>query len=337
MQYFNRGRRVRESTSRERYKDAQAVLNKKLLAIGDGPAATTPQPTVAGLYAAIERDYVTNGRKSLSHLKGLWKNHLEPVFATIVAADLTSSQISAYIEKRRGAGAANASINRELAALKRMYKLAVKEQRLKAVPYIGLLEERNVRKGFLRDAQYDALARETAKAGLWLRAMFEVSCTFGWRKGELTGLRVSQVDLVEGTIELHPGETKNDQGRLVLMTKRIRGLLSECITGKESSDLVFTRGDGSPAGNFRAAWARACQDAGVAGLLFHDLRRTGVRNMRRRGITEKVAMRISGHRTRAVFERYNIVDASDLKQAVEALDRAAVTPAEAETTQTASI
>jgi integrase len=328
MQYFNRGRRFRESTGCELHRDAQRVLKQKLLAIGDGRTDATT-PTVAGLYAAIERDYATNGRKSLHHLQGLWTNHLQAFFgsAALAASDLTSSQILSYIEQRRAAGAANASINRELAALKRMYKLAVKEQRVKAVPYIGLLEERNVRKGFLRDAEYDALARETAKAGLWLRAMFEVAYTFGWRKSELTGMRVSQVDLMEATIELNPGETKNDQGRLVVMTARIRELLSECIAGKGSADLVFTRGTGKPAGNFRKAWARACHDAGVDGLLFHDLRRTAVRNMRRRGIPEKVAMRISGHRTRAVFERYNIVDAADLKLAVAALERGAGTPA----------
>ena len=295
----------------------------------------SPNLTVAGLYAVIERDYTTNGRKSLPHLQALWNNHLGPFFGAIAAGDLTSSQISGYVDRRRAAGAANGSINRELAALKRMYKLAVKEQRLKSVPYIGLLEERNVRKGFVRDAQYDALARETAKAGVWLRALFEIAYTFGWRKGELTGMRVDQVDLAEGTIELNPGETKNDEARLVVMTGRIRELLAECVAGKETGALVFTRPDGSPAGNFRRAWKRACDAAGCSGLLFHDLRRTGVRNMRRAGITEKVAMRISGHRTRAVFERYNIVDEADLKQATAALERPAAAPPDGEPVQPA--
>ena len=75
MQYFNHGQRFRDSTARERYKDAQDVLKSKFLAIGDGPSAQTPRTTVAGLYAAIERDYATNGRKSLHHLQGLWENH----------------------------------------------------------------------------------------------------------------------------------------------------------------------------------------------------------------------------------------------------------------------
>jgi len=334
MQYYEHGRRRRASTGREQKTAAQDVLKQKLLevrqAIGDG--SSSENTTVAGLYAALERDYATNGRKSLRHLQAMWKNHLAPAFAATAAAELTTEVISEYIRRRQEGGARNASVNRELAALKRMYKLGVKAQRINAVPYIPMLEERNVRKGFVRDAQYDAIARETAKAGTWLRAMFEVAYTYGWRKSELTGMRVAQVDLSERTIELNPGETKNDQGRLVSMTAKVHELLSTCVAGKRSDELVFTRGDGRPAGNFRRTWQRCCDAAGVHGLLFHDLRRSGVRNMRRDGIPEKVAMTISGHRTRAVFERYNIVDPSDLKDAVARMEsaserRAASSPA----------
>lgn len=324
MQYFVDGQRFRESTKRERMKDAQDVLKTKLLEIQQQSAITeghNAPATIAGLYSIIESDYEMNGRKSLVHLRILWRNHLEPYFAAVATAKLTSDQVVEYARRRRTEGAANASINRELAALKRMYKLALKSGRLKLVPYISMLKERNVRKGFLRDADYEALARATAKTGLWLRGLFELAYTYGWRKSELTKMRVAQIDLAEGTIELNPGETKNDQGRVVEMTRSVRDLLSQCITGKEAGDLVFTRANGKPVGNFRRSWAKACRDAGVAGLLFHDLRRSGVRNMRRDGISEKVAMGISGHKTRSVFERYNIVDPSDLREATVKLER----------------
>jgi integrase len=175
----------------------------------------------------------------------------------------------------------------------------------------------------VRDDQYEALARETEKVGLWLRAMFELAYTYGWRKGELSGLRVAQVDLAERTVELNPGETKNDQGRTVVMTAQAWHLLQQCIAGKRGDALVFTRADGSAVLNFRRIWTKVCRAAGVPDLLFHDLRRSGIRNMRRHGIPEKVAMTISGHRTRSVFERYNIIDQADLKAAMARIEQGA--------------
>jgi integrase len=231
--------------------------------------------------------------------------------------------IQKYAIDRQNEGAQNGTINRELAALKRMFHLGKKctPPKVATIPAFPRLAERNVRKGFVDDATYQPLANAAAGVGIWMRAMFEVAFTFGWRFSEVINLRVEQVDVAGGTIRLYPGETKNDEGRTVIMTGIVRQLLEPCIVGKNASDYVFTRGNGKRVKDFRGAWKKVCEQAGVPELLFHDLRRTAVRNMVRAGIPERVAMQISGHKTRSIFDRYNIVSERDLRDAARAMER----------------
>ena len=183
---------------------------------------------------------------------------------------------------------------------------------------------------FLEDAQYKPLARECSKVGLRLSAMLTTAYSFAFRKGELLSLPVKQVGLASGPIRLETGTTKNGDGRVIKMTREGATLLTACVIAKTPDDFVFTRSDkkrkdgtfvkGRPVKGFRKIWDKVCTSAGVPGLLFHDLRRSGVRNLRRLGVQESVAMRISGHKTHSVFERYNIVDGADLADAASRLD-----------------
>ncbi len=141
-----------------------------------------------------------------------------------------------------------------------------------------------------------------------------------WRKGEVLNLKVNQVDLLSRTIRLKAGETKNDEGRTVKMTDEVVVLLTACVQGKQADDFVFTRDDGKPVRDFRKTWRNVTERAGVPDLLFHDLRRTGARNLRRLGVAEGTAMKIGGWKTRTVFDRYNIIDESDLADAAERLN-----------------
>ena len=383
MSYWQNGQRHQKSTGCDKPKPARDVLRgitDLLRRSFASPAA--PQVLVSDLYESLERDYVINDRKSLSNLKIRWRKHLKEQFGAMPVTSVTSEEISTYIAKRREEKASNATINREVATLKRMYKLAVITRRLKLgdQPYCPMLKERNVRKGFVTDADYASLALATGEIGLWMRTLFELAYSYGWRKSELLGLRVSQVDFMERTIVLHPGETKNDDARQVELTKTAEELLRVLIAGKGPEDYVFTRparhGHGTlfrypnsrfwwiqyyvegkakresskteceedarallrmrlqalPAAprherisTFRKEWEDATKAAGCEGRLFHDLRRTGVRNLVRAGVTEKVAMRITGHKTRSVFERYNICSQEDIKDAVVKLNKFAET------------
>jgi len=364
IQYYRNGKPYRQSAGTSNRRKAERLLQRKLGEIATGnflePAAE--KTLVKELAADLLTEYEANSRQSLINVRRNWRKHLAPRFENLRAREVRTDGLNQYITERQAEGASNASINRELAALKRAFKLGMIAGKVAKMPIFPHLAERNVRQGFLDDAAYARLAKACAAEGLWLRAMFEVACAFGWRVNELRQLRVRQVDLAARTIRLEPGTTKNSEGRTVVMTELVYQLLVQCIAGKRADERVFTHEGGDSIGDFRKVWANVCCAAGVGkmvcpscarevtkgekgkakcghcskewkrreldytGLIFHDLRRTAVRNMVRRGIPERVAMMISGHKTRSVFDRYNIVSEADLRDAARKLE-ARVEPA----------
>jgi integrase len=320
IRYFINGRSVTENARTTRVEEAQKLLAKRIYEAGEGivPAPSASKVTLTSLYEDVERNYRIKKRKSIRDLKMRWRLHLEPVFGFMRPSNVTTDAVNRYIDRRQQEGASNGSVNRELTILKRCFTLGRKctPPKVQVIPCFEMLEEDNVRTGFLEPSQYEALSRECAKFGLWMRALFELGYTYGWRREEIVGLRVNQISIIERTIRLNPGETKNNEGREVTLSPLLCQLLQECIRGKGPTDSVLTRDDASQVIVFRKTWAQVTKRAGVPELLFHDLRRTAVRNMVRAGISETVAMKISGHKTRSVFDRYNITSQADIREAI---------------------
>jgi integrase len=150
-------------------------------------------------------------------------------------------------------------------------------------------------------------------------------------QSEVLTLERRLLDLQAGTLRLEPGTTKNDDGRVVylppvltpLLTaqmERVRALERE--TGRIIPYLFpHLRGPyrGKRIQDFKRAWKTACLKAGCPGMLRHDFRRTAVRNMVNLGIPERVAMKVTGHRSRSVFDRYHIVSPGDLQEVARKL------------------
>ena len=144
----------------------------------------------------------------------------------------------------------------------------------------------------------------------------------GWRRAEVFSLAWSQVDWNGGFVRLEPGTTKNREGRSFPITPVLRVLLErrqELTRRCERAQariipLVFHR-SGRRIGSFRRSWKKACDKAGLPGLLFHDLRRSAVRNLERAGVPRSVAMKLTGHKTESIYRRYAIVAESDLLEA----------------------
>lgn len=207
-----------------------------------------------------------------------------------------------------------------------MLTLAVENGDLHARPVVPTLRIQNTRTGFLDGAELEAVIANLPDP---LQPVARLTSLTGWRRGEIVSLTWAQVDFEYGTITLEVGTTKNDEGRifpfgaLPALVELFEAQLAytravERETGR-IIPYVFHRFGGRPIGEFYDAWNTACETAGVPGMLFHDLRRTGARNLVRAGVPEKTAMKLIGHKTRSMFDRYNIVDSTDLRDGVARL------------------
>lgn len=229
--------------------------------------------------------------------------------------------MKAFITKRQAEGASNGEINRELSALKRAFNIALQEEKITRKPYIQRLEEHNVRQGFFEPWEFTAIL---AKLPDYLRSPLTFAYYTGWRvQSEILPLTWDRVDLEAGTVRLYRGTTKNKDGRIIALPLVLREVLEqqwqEHLTHSPTCSYVFPK-DGERMLTFYKAWRRACKDAGLSGKLSHDFRRTAVRNLVRAGVPERVAMMVTGHKTRDVFDRYNIVSDGDLEEAARRVD-----------------
>ncbi len=331
--YSIAGKKHTESSGSARKADADALLNRRLAERGRGVTAREAEAvTFQDLKRLIEADYTKNARRSTRRLDSSLK-HLSAAFSGWAAVRISETAIDHYSADRLKEGAAPATINRELAALRRMFSLAAEKKKLRAddVPAFktAMLEERNVRKGFVDPAGFEKLQAELPA---YLKALATVAYISGWRRGELMSRKWRHVDFDGGWLRLEPGESKNGEGRQFPLIGPLREALEVQrervrVIERETDAIVphvfpYLSGQraGAPLGDFRKAWQKATKAAELEGFLFHDLRRSAVRNFVRSGIPESLAMKYSGHQTASVFRRYAITDESMLREGGDKLE-----------------
>jgi integrase len=336
MKYYVSGRAIQESTGLSKKSAAARVLAQKVgrAAAGEPIPPRVDRITYDEAVADLRRDYKITGERDARDVEKRLA-HLDPFFRGRRLVAIGPVLVTEYIERRQaprpaanGAdpkpGASNGTINRELAMLGKMFRLAVDNGKALRKPKIPKLEEAAPRKGFVDRDRFEAIVRRLPEPhDLAVRICYALA----WRRGEVFGLKWRHVDLDRGALRLFAGETKNDEGRNAFLPPDLAEQLRahrarvEELQRKLSRVIpeVFVRLKGKlagrPIGSFRKTWARACRAAGAPGLLVHDLRRSGIRNMIRAGVSEHTAMKVSGHLTRAVFDRYDIVDERDLQEA----------------------
>ena len=351
--YYMNGRPVRESTKCTKEQDARRFLKLREGAVATG--APIPPRIDRVLYDELAEDLVTFYKTT-----GRWKNlddvhdrlaRLNAFFKGYRATAVMPDVIARYIAKRQAETThlvervdvdatgerhvtrrptSNATINRELALLRRMFRLGAKRRKVLGVPSIEMLQEASPRAGFFEGDHYRAVANALPED---LQVAIAIAHTYGWRiRSEVLPLERRQLDLKAGTLRLEPGTTKNGDGRIIYLTPELKALLATQLERVKALErelgriipfvfphLLGKRRRGQARCGFRKAWRTACRRAGVPGRIPHDFRRTAVRNLERAGVARSVAMKMTGHKTESVYRRYAIVSDADLQEATRKL------------------
>jgi integrase len=199
-----------------------------------------------------------------------------------------------------------------------MFSLALRARQITTAPYIQLLDESGaVRQGFLEPEDFRRLQAAMPE---YLQDPVGFLYLSAWRKGEMQSLEWRDVDLEGRAIRLRPENSKNGHGRVLKLAGELLGIIARAYDKRRADAPFVFHDDGKPIGDFRKAWRNACKTAVLSGLLVHDLRRSGVRNAIRGGTPEHIVMAQSGHKTRAMLQRYDIVSEADLAAAAERTD-----------------
>ena len=322
-QHYHHGRRLRESLKT----GSRAVAERRLAAlrrqrergIYQDPTArrVTVDELLDDLVVHLEVRKAAGLAKARSTLKAVREE-----LGHLAARELETAAVERAAMAWLRAGKASATVNRRLELLRQAYRLAARRTppKVGAIPHVPLLKVSNARQGFLSGEQIARLLEALPDADL--RDFVE---WFGWtgmRPGEIRQLTWPMVDLEAKTLQLDPKAAKTRKGRVIALEGALLAIIQRRLARRRlGCPLVFHRESkgkaGQPVRDYRRAFAAAVKAAGLRrGLVPYDLRRSALRNMIRAGVDVSVAMKISGHRTRSTFDRYNIVDEQDVRAAI---------------------
>lgn len=277
------------------------------------------QLTLTSLIEIYLEDYELRQFSTLDTARGRGAHLARLLGKQRPTGDITASVIRQYQLARRREDASAATVNRETSALSRMFRLAFELGWISTRPiFPARLRENGPRQGFFEHADYLAVRSHLPAP---YQDVLDFAYYSGWRKHEILGLRWEEIDAAAHVIRLPPHRSKTQTGRLLPISKPLSAVLAGRRAKRKGNDPLVFRRDHVTVRGWRRAWPEACRAAGVPGRLLHDCRRTTARNLIRAGIPERVAMTLTGHKTRSVFDRYNIVNERELLDAGEKLSQ----------------
>ena len=327
--YCRNGHEFSESARTPDEKKARKLLAQRLGQIGkpDFVGPSEKRLTLDDLEAEIVADYERHGKRSVATAKYCLKP-VKEYFKYDRLIGITRPRIQEYQTERLEAGMARATVNREVRYLLRGFKLLAEGGRVGAIPRVGMLKGENVREGFLNKPEFEAMVK-FLKPDVADLARFLYNSA--WRSGEALKLQWSKVDLDDWIVRLSRKNEKTKNPRTLPLVGELREVIENRIKARHlDCPYVFHRA-GKPVKSFRRAFKAACVEVGLGrmvkdektgrkkydGITPHDMRRSAIRNFRKAGISESDGMKISGHRTNAVYKRYDIIDEEDQRRTIE--------------------
>jgi len=312
LRYHGKSKTIEATGNRQADRELKKWVEERETAEASGPDVSLNH--LLDLHIADKR---RKSRADILPLEQKLKKHVRPALGHIDAKFLKKADLKRYIDARLSAGAQNATIDRELSAIRRALHIGVGDGLIPSVLSFKdlMLPENNARQGFVEDDIYrDMLWALPPHAQMpWVFSFYT-----GIRKKELLNLLWAWVDWNAWIIVIPETVTKNRKRRIIPVYAEMREHL-KCSFQMRNPECPFMfQRQGKQLRSFRKAFENARRDLKVPALLFHDLRRTAVRNMERAGIQRTTARQVSGHKTESVYIRYAI---SAERDALEVGDR----------------
>ena len=317
IDFYYKGCRKRERIGTSK-KLAETTLKKRQVAIQEGKFLDKKKE-IKTKFKELSQWYLELGevRRKKSYGRDCTSiNKLNAYFGKMLISDITPSKIQKYKDDRfshnsyRGHTTRPATLNRELACLRHMFSLAIRDGKAEKNPVKGVKfeKENNKRDRFLTEDEYQRLL---GKAPFYLKPILMVAYHTGMRKSEILNLLWDRVDLKGGFIRLRSEDTKEGTAKEIPLNNELTVLFRNIIKCVHHN-LIFTKNN-QPIKSIREIFTKVCEEAEVENFTFHDFRRTYITRKRREGHDPLKIMKATGHKKITMFLRYNTVTEDELK------------------------
>jgi integrase len=303
IDYYVGGKRVREVLKGVTKKQDAEEIERERLRTRFGPIQFKKFKDLAEWFLSHPDK---QGKKTLDKDCERFKKHLLPYFGDAKPHDINSSMVDDYKVKRQRQFAANATINRELALLRSIFRFALDKEKISRIPPVRLLPEDNVRQRFINEEEFQRILKFLPPD---VSQPIVIAYHTAMRIGEILSLRWKNVDFKRRLLVFET-EKSNGKQRAVALHPQVIELLGSMPRGFGDTP-VFNLN----IHQVEKAWQRACKKAKVKDAWIHDLRRTRATIWHKEeGLPQDLIMSMSGHKTDSMFRRYQIVSTEYVEQ-----------------------